>query len=49
MRLLLTQKKLKITEIPIKTFYGSERSSIHFIYALRYLFKVFKFKLLGKL
>ena len=49
MRLLLTKKKLKITEIPIKTFYGSERSSIHFIYALRYLFKVFKFKLLGKL
>ena len=49
MRLLLTKKKLSIKEIPIKTFYGNERSSIHFIYALRYLIKTFKFKFIGKL
>ena len=49
MRLLLTEKKLIIKEIPIKTFYGNERSSIHFIYALRYLIKTLKFKLTGKL
>ena len=27
----------KIEEIPIKTYYGNERSSIHFIYAVRFL------------
>lgn len=49
LRLLMVNNKLKIDEIMIKTKYGSERSSIHFIYALRYLVKVIKFKLLKKL
>ena len=49
LRLLMVNSKLKIDEIMIKTKYGSERSSIHFIYALRYLIKVIKFKLLKKL
>ena len=33
----------KIKEIPIKTFYGTERSSIHLIYALRFFLKTIKF------
>ena len=49
MRLLMTQKKLLIKEIPIKTFYGDERSSIHFVYALRFLFKTIKFKFFNRL
>ena len=49
MRLLFTQNNLKIKEIPIKTFYGNERSSVHIIYAIRYLYKTIKFKLIGKL
>ena len=49
MRLLLTQNNLKIKEIPIKTFYGNERSSIHIIYAIRFFLKTLKFKLIGKL
>lgn len=49
MRLLLTENNLKIKETPIKTFYGSERSSIHIIYAIRFFLKIIKFKLIGKL
>ena len=49
MRLLLTQKNFKIKEIPIKTFYGNERSSVHIIYAIRFFFKTIKFKLTGRL
>ena len=48
MRLLLTQNNLKIKEIPIKTFYGNERSSVHIIYAIRFFLKTIKFKLFGK-
>jgi hypothetical protein len=33
----------------IKTKYGTERSSIHLLYALRYFIKVIKFKILKKL
>ena len=40
LRINLVIKKLKILEIPIKTYYGSERSSMHVIYALRFLFKI---------
>ena len=49
MRLLLTKNKLMIKEIPIKTYYGSEKSSIHLIYALRFLLKIIKFKITNKL
>jgi cellulose synthase/poly-beta-1,6-N-acetylglucosamine synthase-like glycosyltransferase len=49
MRLLLAKDRLSIKEIPIKTFYGSERSSTHFIYALRFFLKIIKFKILKKL
>ena len=38
MRLLLTKQKLNIIETPIKTYYGTERSSMHIIYALRFFF-----------
>ena len=44
-RLMLTSYKKNIKEIPIKTFYGDERSSFHVIYALRFFYKVLKFKL----
>ena len=45
-RLQCLKKKLNIEEIPIKTIYGNERSSFHFIYAIRYFFEIifFKFK-----
>ena len=44
-RLELVSEKKTIKEIPIKTFYGTERSSIHLIYALRFFLKTIKFKL----
>ena len=44
LRLKLVSEKKKIKEIPIKTFYGTERSSIHLIYALRFFLKTIKFK-----
>ena len=34
-----------ISEIPIKTFYGTERSSVHIIYAIRFFLKILKFKI----
>lgn len=49
MRLMLTNEKLSIKELPINTFYGNERSSIHFIYAMRFFFKTLKYKLLKKI
>jgi GT2 family glycosyltransferase len=49
LRLQLVQKQKKIKEIAIKTFYGSERSSMQIIYAIRFFFKVLKFKFLNKL
>ena len=39
MRIYLTKNKLDIKEIPIKTIYGSERSSVHLIYALKFFFE----------
>ncbi len=42
-RLSCIQNSLKISEIPIKTIYGSERSSIHLVYAIRYVFELFKY------
>ena len=34
-----------ISEIPIKTFYGTERFSVHIIYAIRFFLKILKFKI----
>ena len=45
MRLTLTNKNLIIKELPIETFYGNERSSMHIIYAIRFFFKICKYKL----
>ena len=45
LRLQLVSEKKKIKEIPIKTIYGTERSSIHFIYAVRFFYKTIFFKL----
>ena len=39
MRINLIKNNLKIKEIPIKTIYGNERSSIHLIYALKFFFE----------
>ena len=39
MRIKLVKNKLSIKEIPIRTIYGSERSSVHLIYALRFFFE----------
>ena len=44
-KLLFEEKKIK--EIPIKTFYGTERSSIHFVYAVRFFLKTIVFKLIN--
>ena len=40
MRLKLIEKKNLIDEIPITTRYGTERSSIHINYALKFFFKI---------
>ena len=45
LRINLIKKKLNILEIPIKTYYGSERSSVHLFFALRFLLDLFKGKL----
>ncbi len=45
LRLQLLSKGKYIKEIPIETFYGTERSSVHLIYALRFFFKTIIFKL----
>jgi hypothetical protein len=46
LRLQLVNNNFPIKEISIKTFYGTERSSFHMIYAIRFFFKIFKYKLL---
>ncbi len=45
LRLHLVSEKKNIKEIPIKTFYGTERSSTHLIYAVRFFFKTIIFKI----
>ena len=35
---------LSLKEIPIETHYGTERSSTHVIYALRFFIKVIKYQ-----
>lgn len=37
LRINLIKKKYNILEIPIKTYYGNEKSSIHLLYALRFI------------
>jgi len=49
LRLQLISNNQKIKEVPITTFYGSERSSIHVVYALRFFLKVLKFRFFKKL
>ena len=39
MRINLVKNNLEIKEIPIKTIYGSERSSIHLKYAIKFFFE----------
>ena len=39
MRISLVKNKLEIKEIPIKTIYGSERSSVHLMYATKFFFE----------
>ena len=46
LRLQLVNKRKKIKEIAINTIYGSERSSFHIIYAIRFFYKVMKYKFL---
>ena len=48
-RLQLVNKRKSIKEIAINTFYGTERSSFHIVYAIRFFYKVMKFKFLKKL
>tara|TARA_Y100000816_G_scaffold255891_1_gene209009 strand:+ start:46 stop:777 length:732 start_codon:yes stop_codon:yes gene_type:complete len=45
LRLQLVNKSKNIKEIAINTFYGTERSSFHVIYAARFFYKVIKYKL----
>ena len=46
LRLQLVNKNKDIKEIAINTFYGTERSSFHIIYAVRFFYKVIKYKFL---
>ena len=39
MRINLLKNNLEIKEIPIKTIYGSERSSVHLEYAIKFFFE----------
>ncbi len=48
-RLQLVNKRKSIKEIAINTFYGTERSSFHIVYAIRFFYKVIKYKLFKKL
>ena len=42
LRLSCVKNNLNIEEIAIKTIYGTERSSVHFVYATRYLFELIR-------
>ena len=39
LRIKLVKKNLLVNEIPIKTIYGTERSSMHIIYAIKFFFE----------
>jgi glycosyltransferase involved in cell wall biosynthesis len=49
MRLMLTKDKATIRELPIDTYYGTERSSMHITYAVRFFLRVLKYKLFNSL
>jgi glycosyltransferase involved in cell wall biosynthesis len=44
LRISIIKKNYNIIEVPIKTYYGNERSSIHFLYAIRFFAEVFYYK-----
>jgi hypothetical protein len=44
LRIAILKNEDNILEIPIKTYYGDERSSIHFFYAIKFLYEIFFFK-----
>jgi GT2 family glycosyltransferase len=44
LRINLIKKKLNILEIPIKTYYGTERSSVHLLYACKFVLDILKSK-----
>ena len=48
-RLQLVNQNKSIKEIAINTFYGTERSSFHIVYAIRFFYKVMKYKFFKKL
>ena len=43
MRFYYIANKLNISEIPINTKYGDERSQLHIVYALKFFFQIFNF------
>ena len=43
MRFYYIANKLTISEIPINTKYGDERSQLHIVYAMKFFFKIFNF------
>jgi len=47
MRKKIISNNFKINEIPIQTRYGSERSSIHLKYAIKFFFKTIFSKFLN--
>jgi hypothetical protein len=49
-RIQFAEKKMEISEIPIKTFYGTEKSYFHLIYSTRFVselifYLIIKFRL----
>jgi GT2 family glycosyltransferase len=44
LRINLINNKLNILEVPIKTYYGTERSSVHLLYAYRFILEILKNK-----
>ena len=44
-RIQFADQKMEITEIPIKTFYGTERSYFHLIYSSRFIFELIMYAL----
>jgi len=44
LRINLINKRFNILEVPIKTYYGSERSSVHLLYACRFVIEILKKK-----
>lgn len=44
LRIKLIKAKKKILEFPIKTYYRNEKSSLHVIYAIKFIIDILKFK-----